>query len=52
MSVEELIRLLQKVDDKRKQVFVFVENANYDIFVASSVDELTDRVDINCVENK
>jgi len=56
MSVEELIRQLEKVKDKSKQVFVFVEGRvsyNYPILVVSDVDDtISDRVDINVVESR
>ena len=56
MSVEELIRQLERIEDKRKQVFVFVMgnvSYNYPLLVVAEVDgSITDRVDINVVESR
>jgi prefoldin subunit 5 len=43
MKVKDLIEQL-KACDQEKFVFVFVDA---DIFIANSVDEMSDRVDIN-----
>lgn len=52
MSVEELIRLLEQVADKTKQVFVYVASRGlYPLFVVSDVYIISDRVDINVVES-
>ena len=56
MSVEELIRRLENVTDKSRQVFVFVEGRcsyNYPALVVCDVDDtISDRVDINVVESR
>ena len=53
MSVDELIKQLQKVEDKSKPVMVYLCNEhNYgdDVFNICEIDfSIGNRVDINCV---
>lgn len=45
MTVEELIKELLKVEDKKKKVFGW--HSDLDITNIHTIDELEDRVDIN-----
>ena len=50
MNVRELIKELQKVDFKDKEVYIYIEGEIFDIDMVDL--SISDRVDINIKENK
>lgn len=49
MTVEDLIKRLNEIDDKTKTVFGW--HSDLDVMEINMVDEMDDRVDINLKDN-